>query len=174
MRGMISVPKAYTEWVLVEGCATAVKMFQLQESDDDDGMDTLVKSDPADWIKYKGKPLVEILERQGDCAHVRLVRTRQTGWISSALILTGAAQKAEQDRLEAAQKAEQDRRAAGLKAEQEEKAKKQTEEAAERARVRAICATVYHDTIDTKLKDLTVREDQQVRACQALDLYRPR
>lgn len=44
----------------------------------------------------------------------------------------------------------------------------------ERATTRAACSAIYQGTIDKKVTDLTVREDQQVRACQALGLYPPR
>jgi hypothetical protein len=57
--------------------------------------------------------------------------------------------------------------AAKLKAEQDAKA------AEERRRVRAACAAIYQATIDKKVKDLTVREEQQVRECQMLNLYPP-
>jgi hypothetical protein len=36
------------------------------------------------------------------------------------------------------------------------------------------CASVYQATIDKKVKDLTVREEQQVQACQVLNLYPPK
>jgi hypothetical protein len=56
-----------------------------------------------------------------------------------------------------------------------------TEGAAERIRaaeerriLRANCTVIYQKTVDMKVKDLTVREEQQVRACQALGLYPPR
>jgi hypothetical protein len=59
-----------------------------------------------------------------------------------------------------------------------ERKKKEAEDAAraaqERARVRAACAVVYKNTADKKMGDLTVKEDQQVKACQALGLYPPR
>jgi hypothetical protein len=48
---------------------------------------------------------------------------------------------------------------------------KAAEDAAEKARIRAACATIYRNTADMKVKDLTVKEEQQVRACQALGLY---
>lgn len=44
----------------------------------------------------------------------------------------------------------------------------------ERRRVRAACAAVYQNTADKRMGDLTVKEDQQVKACQALGLYPPR
>ena len=59
-------------------------------------------------------------------------------------------------------------RAAQLKAEEDAKV---TEE---RRKARVACAAVYQATIDKKVKDLTVREEQQVRACQVLNLYPPK
>jgi hypothetical protein len=35
------------------------------------------------------------------------------------------------------------------------------------------CVTIYHKTIDKRASDLTVRESEQVKACQSLDLYPP-
>ena len=43
----------------------------------------------------------------------------------------------------------------------------------ERVRIRAACGEIYKNTADKKLSDLTVREEQQVRLCQALTLYTP-
>lgn len=58
-------------------------------------------------------------------------------------------------------------RGAKLKAAQEASA------AEERAKVRAGCRTIYRATIDKKARDLTVREEEQIRACQVLGLYPP-
>jgi hypothetical protein len=60
--------------------------------------------------------------------------------------------------------AEADAREARAKAEQVTKA----------AEVRLACAVIYRNTADKKISDLTVKEEQQVRACQALSLYPPR
>ena len=38
---------------------------------------------------------------------------------------------------------------------------------------RATCGAVYRKASDKKVSDLTVKEEQQVRACQALGLYPP-
>jgi hypothetical protein len=43
-----------------------------------------------------------------------------------------------------------------------------------RARLRAVCRVIYESTIDKKVTELTVREEQQVRSCQALGFYTPR
>ena len=53
------------------------------------------------------------------------------------------------------------------------RAEEEARNAKERRKVRAACTIIYQDTADKKLKDLTVREEQQVRACQALGLYPP-
>jgi hypothetical protein len=81
-----------------------------------------------------------------------------------------AADAARRKRVEAEQKrrdAERNARLATYRAEEEAKA-------AERQRkIRGACALIYQNTADKKLKDLTVKEEQQVRSCQALGLYQP-
>ena len=39
--------------------------------------------------------------------------------------------------------------------------------------IRAACSAVYKSTADKKIRDLTVKEEQRVRNCQALGLYPP-
>ena len=80
------------------------------------------------------------------------------------------AEAARRKRLTAEQKrkqAEVDARYAKMKAEEDAKA------AEERRKLRAACTVIFQSTADKKVKDLTVREEQQVRACQALGLYPP-
>ena len=70
--------------------------------------------------------------------------------------------------------AEQKRKQAELDARiAKERADEGAKAAEERRKIRAACSTIYQNTADTKLKDLTVKEEQQVRACQALGLYPP-
>lgn len=81
-----------------------------------------------------------------------------------------AVEAAHRKRVAAEQKrkqAEADARYATVQAEKEAKA------AEERRKIRATCAAIYKDTVDKKIKDLTVGEEQQVRVCQALGLYPP-
>jgi hypothetical protein len=95
------------------------------------------------------------------------------------------AEEAEQKRIAAE---EQDREAEEQAKEAEAQAKKDAAEAArqkrlaeerrkrdveESRRIRATCALIYKNTADKKISDLTVREEQQVRACQGLGLYPP-
>jgi hypothetical protein len=82
-----------------------------------------------------------------------------------------AAEAAHQKRLAAEQRkkdAERDARIAKSRVEEEAKA------AEERRKVRVACSGIYQNTVEKKVKDLTVGEEQQVRACQALGLYPPR
>jgi hypothetical protein len=81
-----------------------------------------------------------------------------------------AAEAARLKRLAAEQKkkdAERDARISKYRAEQGASA------AEERRKIRAACAAIYKSTADMKIKDLTVKEEQQVRTCQALGLYPP-
>lgn len=41
-------------------------------------------------------------------------------------------------------------------------------------RARAVCEESYRNTSDKKLKDLTVKEAEQIRRCQSADMYPPR
>jgi hypothetical protein len=52
-------------------------------------------------------------------------------------------------------------------------AEREKEEAAERKRLEAVCRMVYRSTIDKKKSDLTVRQEQQIKACDALGMYPP-
>lgn len=67
--------------------------------------------------------------------------------------------------------AEQKRKQAEAQAADERKAEEAAAE--ERRKVRTACSTIYQNTVDKKISNLTVREEQQVRACQTLGLYPP-
>src|SRR5262249_61055879 len=47
------------------------------------------------------------------------------------------------------------------------------ENAAEKRRISTTCGILYRATANKRIADLTVREEQQVRACQALGLCPP-
>jgi len=93
-----------------------------------------------------------------------------------------AAAQAEEDRKSAEAQAEAQRKedaaeAARRKRLAAEQRRKQAEEdakaAEDRRRIRAACGVIYQRTADKKVSDLTVKEEQQVRACQGLGLYPP-
>jgi uncharacterized membrane protein len=99
-------------------------------------------------------------------------------WVSPEDRRIIAQQEANQKAKEAAAEAEASRRSARelKKQEAEYKAWKDAEAirtAAKEMKIRAACKVIYQKTADTKVKDLTVREEQQVRACQGLNLYPP-
>ncbi|MGA2716984.1 MAG: hypothetical protein ABSG41_28185 [Bryobacteraceae bacterium] len=86
------------------------------------------------------------------------------------------------DRIEAISRIEADNRVILLrlkdaplqvleKAEAAEAVARKKQAAAERAKLALICRDVFRATIDKKTGDLTVRETQQIKGCQTLDLY---
>jgi hypothetical protein len=102
---------------------------------------------PDDWQSPEDKRLADLAQAKKD-----------------------AAEAARRRRLAAEHKkkeAELDARIAMERADEEARA------AEELRRVRLACSTTYQNTADKKVKDLTVKEEQQVRACQALGLYPP-
>lgn len=70
-------------------------------------------------------------------------------------------------------RAEEKRQTALRSAEMAAQKRADAQRAAERAKLRANCLAVYNATADKKVKDLTVREEQAVRACQSRGLYPP-
>jgi len=50
---------------------------------------------------------------------------------------------------------------------------RESKEAIEAARVRAGCLLIYKSTINKRIGDLTVKETQQVKACELLGMYPP-
>ena len=97
-------------------------------------------------------------------------QTKRDAEAAQAQAKKDAADAARRKRLAAEQKKKQ----ADLNArEAKERAEEEAKAAEERGRVRAACSAAYQKTADKKLKDLTVKEEQQVRACQALGLYTP-
>lgn len=80
-----------------------------------------------------------------------------------------AAQEAE-ERREA--KAADRRKAARIAAEAHEK-EEAARKAEERERLKAACSSVYKQTADKKVGDLTVKESKQVQACSELGMYPP-
>ena len=74
----------------------------------------------------------------------------------------------------AAEQAELARRVAERDAEAKKTRRIEEQREAERTRLRDNCLAIYNATADKKVNDLTVREEQAVRACQTLGMYPPR
>jgi len=80
-----------------------------------------------------------------------------------------AAAKAKQAAVQARAKAAAQKRAdEAKKAADEENARHQA------AAVQRLCAALYSNTADKKISDLTVKEEEQVRACQGIEMYHAR
>ena len=70
--------------------------------------------------------------------------------------------------------AEREKRAAEERARETKiRAEREARAAEERARLRAACSLIYKRVADKRMSDLTVKEAQQVRACEAQNLYSP-
>jgi len=158
-----------------------------------DSLNGKVQGCRTDVIKVRvGGPAIEPLDLRPEVEALRMKRESE----EADRVAAEATAKAERDRITAAarakreaREAEQSRAAAQAKArkdaadaadrkrladEQKKRDAEEEAEAAEKRRtVRAACAAIYKNTVDKKISDLTVREEQQVRACQTLGLYPP-
>jgi hypothetical protein len=95
-------------------------------------------------------------------------------WLSPEDRRFAAEAKAKKDAEEAAR---QKRLAAEQKRRDLELNKRITNERAkaaeQRRKVQVACAVIYQNTANKRLTDLTVKEEQEVRLCQALGFYHP-
>ena len=186
-------PKQWSIPIRVDGLAPYSEEWHLVEK----GTQS-VSSSPK-HIELGGKAVIPIAEDPSGCS-VEIVKAAllwaEHDWVSipgtdtepedlsPELRAIQAARDLEaevQAKKDAADAARQKRLAAQRKAKQAEdvarsaKAKREQEakEAEERRRIREACGVLYKDTANKKVGDLTVREEQQVRACQGLGLFRP-
>jgi len=90
-------------------------------------------------------------------------------WQKSGPLRIAAQQASEKQAADAAPALARKKAAEAARREQVEEA----EETAKEARLRSACKGIYGRTANKKVSDLTVKEEQQVRACQALGLYPP-
>lgn len=94
--------------------------------------------------------------------------------IVGGLKILTASEQAEEDRKKREAIATQRARMEELRAKEAESRKlKEKAEAEEAAKVVAGCRLIYSRTANKRIVDLTVKESQQVQACQTLGLYPP-
>jgi hypothetical protein len=146
----------------------------------------------GDLVRYSDG--IAVTRVSGD-ASTSLVRAQDgtEGWVSSELIVLTpdavqkaaiaavARKRADQNAAVARKKAEQKamidaavqrRKKAEQKAMIDAAVQRQAVEA-ERKKLQASCSVLFRSTADRKVSDLTVRESQQVRACDGLAMYHP-
>jgi hypothetical protein len=160
--------KEYKETIIplvgrVDGCRTEIIRARLLQADNSSVHIDGVTGEQVDFEKQ----LLEIEQRREAEA---AARAEQERIVAEAQAKKDAADEARRKRLAAEQKrkdAEAQTRYAKIKAEEDARA------AEERRKIRAACTAIYKNTVDKKISDLTVGEEQQVRACQALGLYPP-
>jgi hypothetical protein len=137
---------------------------------------TVVKAEDATGNRFIGSEESPDLSDQMD---IHRALRGMTAAEQARLDAVEAADEAKRIALEQAERrrvdAERDRRAAEESARLAKiQADSDAKTAEERRRIRAACSAIYDATIDKKVRDLTVREEQQVRACQSSGLYPPR
>ena len=141
----------------LQGCWTEIIKARIGEGADGPNLST------EEIVEHRAK-------REAEAAEQKRIATEERERNAEEQAKRDAAEAARRKRLAAEQKkkqAEADARYAKIKAEEDAKA------AEERRKIRAACSVVYQNTADKKVGDLTVREEQQVRTCQALGLYPP-
>jgi hypothetical protein len=109
-------------------------------------------------------------------AAVEAERERATTQITDEVERKAEAERARKAEIEAARrkKLAADRKKQEETADFEAYKRKQEDEAVKAEGIRRLtvaCGSLYDSTIDKKIRDLTVREEQQIKACQALGLY---
>src|ERR1017187_6541833 len=169
--------KEYTDYVIplarkVDGCKTEIIRARLILAENSKTRIDGVTGEPPDLEKE----LLEIKAKREVEAAAQAEQRRRAAEAEAEEKKKAAEAQAKDDAAEAALRkrlaAEQKRKQAEAAAQQAKiKAEEDARAAEERRKIRAACTVIYKDTIDKKVKDLTVREEQQVQACQALGLY---
>jgi len=161
LRYQLKTPRAWDYWVLADSADTAESCYTFaNDASTKEYVESHVKS--GSLKKYLPGAICELTGTAKNEDSDRLIAysmriisgkdSGTEGWVAQELVeLTPESKKIKVAQDSA--KAEQQRRA--------------------RAELRARCAEVYKATIDKKVGDLTVREEEQVRACRTLGLYPP-
>jgi hypothetical protein len=169
------VVKEYSDTIIplvgkVDGCSTEIIKARIILAEN---LKTRIDGIAGERVDLASQ-LRELAERQRSeesaKAEQERIATEEQAKRAEAQGREQAAEAARRKRLAEEQKrkqAEADAQYAKVKSEGDAK------KAEEVKRVRGNCKLIYDRTIDKKLTDLTVREEQQVRACQALGFYTP-
>jgi hypothetical protein len=185
-----SVVKEYTDLVIplvgkVDGCRTEIIKASLLLAENSKTRIDGVTGERIDLEKerqeLKAKREAEAAAQDEENLKAFEAQARKDAPEAAAQAKKDAAEAAAQAKKDAAEAARRKRLAAQRKQKQAEadaqytkmKAEEDTKAAEDRRKIRAACSNIYQSTIDKKVKDLSVREEQQVRACQALDMYPP-
>jgi hypothetical protein len=177
----LNTPKNWNLWAITGSPGEALRIYGYAVRDSDG--ETFLKDYLANKIKneegfmYQSGDLASRTPGVADVAdsdtcHVKLIEGTnkgREGWVHCSLLAISAEWKAYSAKQEAI------KRAAAKKVADEKK--KQQDEAAAQAeakhrQIRAACSVIYQNTINKKVSDLTVREEQQINACQALGFYK--
>jgi hypothetical protein len=162
----LHTPKGFDVWKVHSSPLKAAVLYKYSQKpnvvwDNDDTDTTYQYSDGEEIVLDSPPPGIHY---SSDCTYVRSVQHKWEGWVHSSLIEPTKETKVILTK-QAADEA---------KHEAERRAKNQEDQQRiriERLKIQAACSVIYQNTINKKISDLTVREEQQVRACQALGFY---
>jgi hypothetical protein len=104
-------------------------------------------------------------------AALALVKAKAEAQAREARAIRDAQRKKEEAEEERQAKIDAKRQAAANAAAAKQRAADAEAMAIKRAQAKAACAVIYTKTIDRKTSDLTVRETEQIKACQMLGFY---
>jgi hypothetical protein len=178
---VLIAPGKLESWCLAPTPLAAAESYEIVYDSDGNqqGEGHAVKTECS--VSYKTGLRVMALENNGPSISFVGFRdpdnSLHSGWINNHFIRRTPE---ETEEIEAAAAAEAKKAAAEATRQRQIEAKRakarvdQAERAAaERRRIKSLCLALFAATADKKVKDLTVREEQQVRACQGLGLYPP-
>ena len=182
--------KKYTDYVIplvgkVDGCRTEIIKASLLLAENSKTRIDGVTGERIDLEKelqeLKAKREAEAAAQAEEEQKAFEAQVRKDAPEAAAQARKDAAEAAARARKDAAEAARRKRLAAERKQKQKEadarytemKVEEDAKAAEERRKLRAACTVIYQNTVDKKVKDLTVREEQQVREFQALGLYPP-
>lgn len=193
---VITTPSGCTSWMLARTAVDASQFHGFRDDCNTTAFSTGVSQ--SRLFTYAGKLSIHKMINTTDCC-IEVEVDHSSGWVARDLldvapegravydahVAEERAKAQEEARKEAKKEAEEAGRRKKLAAERK---KNEAEEAARLAKIKserdaraleelskvvAACSKIYHSTIDKKRGDLTVREEEQVKVCQSLNLYPP-
>ena len=170
---ILTVPGNWAHWFLASAPIEAWQIYIARERRTLFDLTTANIDDFDEWPRYETGTRAVVM----DDSHTGISKVGfktageelNTGWVANDL-LSETPESIARMKVKAAAEAKRQReeaaRAASVRAE------RAAEIAREKAAVRAFCGRLYEQTANKRVADLTVKEEEQVRTCQAVGLYR--
>ena len=171
---LITVPKGCSSWMVTDEALSAVQFYSDREDCNESYFKTAVSRSAHEGL-YGKTSTVETHAATDCCVYVNVLGisgASESGWIVRNVLDLPSDQRSIYE-AKAKLKADAEKAKADMEAQEERRQDaKEAAEAEEKARVKAKCRALYKRTIDKKQAELTVRETQQIAACESLGLYK--